>query len=59
MTFQETITKLQNGYTCMLPNYKGYFKYDYFINQPFFQNEDYITYDLDNVKNRTDFYYII
>lgn len=51
------------GKILMLPEWRGYFKWDYSKNELYFQNGDYI---LDNkqlrdkgVMNRNDWYYII
>lgn len=48
------------GDILMLPNFVGYFKWDYGTNQLMFYNRDYKckASDLD-VQNRTDWYYII
>ena len=59
MTFDEIEHEIQLGKTGLLPNYKGYFKWDYDKNCVYMQNGDYIKYDLDKEKLRTDFYYII
>lgn len=58
-----TLTKLEpllrQGKVGMLPNYKGYFKWDYVNKCVYMQNGDYKKYDLQDEKIRTDFYYII
>lgn len=59
MTFEEIESYLQQGKIAKLPNYQGYFKYDFATNKIYMQNGDYIKYDLDKEKLRTDFYYII
>ena len=59
MTFKEIEHELQLGKIGLLPNYKGYFKWDYNKNCVYMQNEDYIKYDLEDEKLRNDFYYII
>ena len=59
MTFDEIEHEIKNGKTGLLPNYKGYFKFDYDKDCVYMQNGDYIKYDLKDEKLRTDFYYII
>ena len=59
MTFEEIKSYLQQGKIGKLPNYKGYFKYDFATNKIYMQNGDYIKSDLKDEKLRTDFYYII
>ena len=59
MTLEEVSQYIKQGKWGMLPNYKGYFKYDYYRQCVYMQNGDYKKYDLDDVKHRTDFYYII
>ena len=59
MTFNEISNKLKEGKIGKLPNYIGYFKWDYVNDCVYMQNGDYIKYNLDNEKLRTDFYYII
>lgn len=60
MTYQEIIKIAKNGNLIKLPNFIGYFKWDYSINKLIFYNGSYRcdADDLD-VKNRDDFYYII
>lgn len=59
MTYQEAIKYAKQGKTLCLPNFTGFFDWDYgtdklgFHNQSFFCNAE----DLD-IKNRDDFYYI-
>ena len=43
----------------LLPNSVGYFKWEYATQSAYFQNGNYIKYDLDNEKKRDDWYYII
>ena len=57
------ISCLNKKYTYMLPDWKGYFKYDYSSNQFYFQNGDYRLnwqqlVDM-GIDKRTDWYYII
>lgn len=60
MTYNEATLRAVTGETLMLPNFIGYFKWNYgkhyleFINGEFRCNAD----DL-NVRDRTDWYYII
>lgn len=60
MTYNEATLRAVTGETLMLPNFTGYFKWNYgkhyleFINGDFRCNAD----DL-NVRDRTDWYYII
>ena len=43
----------------MLPNFKGYFKWDYGTGSLIFQNEDYqCSANSLDILNRDDFYYI-
>lgn len=60
MTYNELSNIARKGKIGLLPNFKGYFKWDYANNELSFSNKDF-TYkakDLD-ILNRTDFYYII
>lgn len=59
MTFEEISQLIKRGKTGLLPNYKGYFKWDYAKNCVYMKNGDYKKYDLQDEKIRTDFYYII
>jgi hypothetical protein len=61
MTYQQSKEKAKEGKIIMLPNYVGYFNWDYGIENLVFHNNTYICVadDLDNIKNRNDFYYII
>lgn len=60
MTYNEATLRAVTGETLMLPNFIGYFKWNYgkhyleFINGDFRCNAD----DL-NVRDRTDWYWII
>lgn len=60
MTYNEATLRAVTGETLMLPNFIGYFKWNYgkhyleFINEDFRCNAD----DL-NVRDRTDWYWII
>lgn len=59
MTLDEVIPYIKEGHWGLLPNYKGYFKWDYCQQCVYMQNEDYKKYNLTDEKLRTDFYYII
>lgn len=59
MTLEEIEPYLQQGKLGKLPNYEGYFKYDFAVNKIYMQNKDYKKYDLKDEMLRTDFYYII
>ena len=59
MTLEQLTPLLKQGKIGKLPNYEGYFKYDFATNKIYMQNGDYIKYDLKDEKLRTDFYYII
>lgn len=59
MTIKEIIPLLKEGKIGMLPNYIGYFKWDYANDCIYMQNGDYKKYDLSQEEKRTDFYYII
>lgn len=50
---------LRRGKIGRLPQYEGYFHWDYGKQYPYMKNGDYIKYDLDEEKQRTDWYYII
>ena len=59
MTLEEVTPYIIKGHWGLLPHYKGYFKYDYYRQCIYMQNEDYKKYDLTDERLRTDFYYII
>ena len=59
MTLEEVLPYIKEGKWGMLPNYKGYFKWDYGKRCVYMQNGDYKKYDLQDEKLRTDFFYII
>lgn len=59
MTLEEVTPYIKRGHWGLLPNYKGYFKWDYYQQCVYMQNGDYKKYDLTDEKLRTDFYYII
>ena len=59
MTYNEIEKILKQGKIGLLPNYKGYFYWDYSKQCPYMKNGDYIKYDLDEEKKRTDWFYII
>ena len=59
MTFEQVEYLIRRGKVGMLPNYVGYFKWDYAKGCVYMQNGDYRKYDLKDEKLRIDFYYII
>ena len=59
MTLEEVTPYIIDGHWGLLPNYKGYFKWDFLNKCVYMQNGDYKKYDLTDEKLRTDFYYII
>lgn len=59
MTLTEITPYIKKGKWGLLPNYKGYFKWDYCRQCIYMQNEDYKKYNLQDEKLRTDFFYII
>lgn len=59
MTYQEIEPLLKQGKVAKLPNYKGYFRWDYANKRLYFINGTYTKNDLDEEKKRTDWYYII
>ena len=54
MTYNEIKPLLQRGKIGLLPNYDGYFKWNYAINQLIFYKDNYKKYNLDNEKKRND-----
>lgn len=60
MTLEEIEPIIKSGKTAILPNFKGYFKWDYGNNRIIFQNNGFTcdARQLD-IANRNDFYYII
>lgn len=60
MTYTQICNKAKLGKICKLPNFIGYFKWDFASNTLIFYNNDYRCSAQDlNVQDRTDFYYII
>lgn len=60
MTYNEIIEIVKKGKTGMLPNFKGYFKWDFSKDKMLFYNEDYVCLaERLNIQKRNDFYYII
>ena len=59
MTLAEVTPYIKEGKWGLLPNYKGYFKWDYRNQCVYMQNGDYKKYNLQDEKLRTDFFYII
>lgn len=60
MTYTDICNLAKQGKVGMLPNFIGYFKWDYVNNDLMFYNGDFNCRAKDlEVQNRTDFYYII
>lgn len=60
MTYNEATLRAVTGETLMLPNFIGYFKWNYGKHYLEFQNGDYRCKADDlNVRDRTDWYWII
>lgn len=60
MNYEESIKIAKSGKTIMLPNFIGYFKWDFGNKILVFTNRDYkCNADNLDIKNRQDFYYII
>ena len=59
MTLAEVTPYIKEGKWGLLPNYKGYFKWDYHHQCVYMQNKDYKKYNLQDEKLRNDFFYII
>lgn len=60
MNYEEAVKIAKNGKTLMLPNFTGYFNWDFGNKTLMFKNGDYkcLAEELD-IKNRQDFFYII
>ena len=60
MTYNEATLRAVTGETLMLPNFIGYFKWNYNKHYLEFINGDFrCKADVLNVRDRTDLYYII
>lgn len=62
MTLEELKPFVRKGKLGLIPEWKGYIKYDYVLNQVYFENNGYILIEQelkDKLKNRNDLYYII
>ena len=58
MTYEEIIPIAKKGNIIKLPNWHGYFKWNYAVSKLEFINNDYRSFN--NVdKTRNDYYYII
>lgn len=58
MTYEEIIPIAKKGNIIKLPNWDGYFKWDYKTGRLQFINNEFKSFD--NIdKTRTDYYYII
>lgn len=60
MTYNEILKIVRQGKTAMLPNFTGYFKWDFGNKVLMFENGNFKckVENLD-IKNRNDFFYII
>lgn len=63
MTFDQVKLYASNGYTLLLPGWKGYFNWNYRNKELIFKDRDYILNENQlkdkGVINRNDWYYII
>ena len=60
MTYNGATLWAATGHTLMLPHFTGYFKWDWGVKKMIFINGDFRCNAEDlNVKDRTDWYYII
>lgn len=62
MTYSEIKELCKKGKVGIIPNWKGYIKWDYSKNQLIFVNGDYIMYQnelSEKIGDKTDLYYII
>ena len=59
MNYNEIVSLCKKGSTAMLPNYKGYFDWNFSKNKMYFHKDDYIRDITDQEKERNDWYYII
>lgn len=58
MTYEQIIPIAKKGSIIKLPNWDGYFKWNYAVNKLEFINNDYRSFD--NIDtSRTDYYYLI
>lgn len=59
MTYNDAYKIAKEGKWMKLPNFEGYFRWDYFQDDFIFINDKYRCKAIDlDVQNRTDFYYI-
>ena len=63
MKFEEALEEAKLGSLLMLPNYEGYFKWDWSKQELYFYNGSYYKYITEMqdqyLENRNDWYYII
>ena len=59
MTLEELEPLIKNGKVGIVPGWQGYLKWDYSLDKMYLKNGDDKLYQLDNLKNRNDLYYII
>ena len=58
MTYEQIIPIAKKGNIIKLPNWNGYFKWDYKTERLYFINNEFKSFDTID-KTRTDYYYII
>ena len=62
MTLKELKPIIKKGHWGIIPKWQGYIKYDYYLDQLYFINNDYRLSEQeleDKLNNRNDLYYII
>ena len=62
MTLEELKPIIRKGKLGLIPEWKGYIKYDYVLSQMYFENDGYVLTEQelkDKLKDRNDLYYII
>lgn len=63
MNFNQATLYARQGYTILLPNWKGYFNWDYNKRELVFKNGDYNLSEKElidkGLDQRTDWYYIV
>lgn len=59
MTYNEIFKLIKQGKVGLLPNFKGYFKWNYKLDDVIFENGNFKCKASDlQIQNRKDFYYI-
>ena len=56
MNYNKATLFAATGSVLGLPDWNGDFKWDQQLHKLYFQNNDYYLYDLDQLKDRTDWY---